>query len=144
MVNHVCASFRPSLHPFLLYFCPRSFQSPFPLVPAASNPPPFLPRSTSTLLFTAIICSVFIVFPALIDYVWLPLFLCQRLRLQTNGCVCEQRARTPIVHSTANVPLQLPLFDFIGLCVSVCVRRSGRACMQISQTHTSWCVVNRL
>lgn len=64
----------PPHNPFLAYFHPRTFQSQFPLVPAARYPSLFLPRSTPTLLFTAIICSVFIVFPVLIDYVCLLLF----------------------------------------------------------------------
>lgn len=47
-----------SVLPFLDLFRPRSFQSPFHSVPAALRPPPFLPRSSFILLFTAIICSV--------------------------------------------------------------------------------------
>lgn len=74
--------------PFPLYFHPRSFQSAFPFVPAGSScPPPLLPRFTFILSLTAIICSVFIVFPALIDYVWL-LFLSQWLYLHTGNSVC--------------------------------------------------------
>lgn len=77
-------------NPLLAYVHPSSFQTQFPPVPAAWYPPPFRRRSAFSLLVTAIICSMFIVFPALIDYVWLLLFSLPETLHGDTDCAHEQ------------------------------------------------------
>lgn len=90
------SSFQPLLCPFLrssvfIFFILVLSNPRFCSVPAVSCPPPLL--LFHSFIYSNHLLCVFIVFPALIDYVWL-LFLCQRLitgrweRESVCECVC--------------------------------------------------------
>lgn len=121
------------------------FPSFLPRLSLCERPPPFLPRSTFILLFTAIICSVFIVFPALIDYVWLPDSLPATVITDrwesVCVCVCADACIMCVWVFQHSAHIWVNLCDCGSLPPHCCVCTNEIACMHIPLVYICVCTL---